>query len=99
MAGVCRTYGKVRIRSGAWRHKTPRCTIPGGTTGVLGVMVMPYHSEHRWSRVGAVYASDVCQFRDIYLRPTLNIVAINFVFVIELFIIVYYSHKKIISPI
>ena len=75
------------------------CTIPSGTTGVLGVMVMPYHSEHRWSRVGAVYASDVCQFRDIYLRPTLNIVAINFVFVIELFIIVYYSHKKIISPI
>jgi hypothetical protein len=27
-------------------------------------MVMPYHLEHRWSRVGAVYASDVCQFRD-----------------------------------
>jgi hypothetical protein len=35
------------------------CTIPGGTTGVLGVMVMPYHSRRRWSRVGAVYASDV----------------------------------------
>jgi hypothetical protein len=33
--------------------------IDGGTTGVLSVMVMPYHSEHRWSRVGAVYASDV----------------------------------------
>lgn len=36
----------------------------GRTTGVLGVMVVPYHSEHRWSRVGAVYASYVCQFRD-----------------------------------
>jgi hypothetical protein len=41
------------------------CTIPGGTTGVLGVMVEPYHSEHRWGWVGAVYASDVCQFRGI----------------------------------
>src|SRR2546421_168201 len=41
------------------------CTIPGGTTGVLGVMVMPYHSEHRWSRVGAVYVSDICHFRDM----------------------------------
>ena len=27
-------------------------------------MVLPYYSEHRWSRVGAVYASDICQFRD-----------------------------------
>ena len=27
-------------------------------------MVMPYYLEHLWSRVGAVYASDVCQFRD-----------------------------------
>jgi hypothetical protein len=27
-------------------------------------MVMPYHLEHRWSWVSAVYASDVCQFRD-----------------------------------
>ena len=26
------------------------CTTPGGTAGVLGVMVMPYHSEHPWSR-------------------------------------------------
>ena len=24
----------------------------GGTTGVLGVMVMPYHSEHWWYRGG-----------------------------------------------
>jgi hypothetical protein len=40
------------------------CTIPGGTTGVLGVMVMPYHSEHRWSRVGAVYASDIWRLED-----------------------------------
>ena len=41
-----------------------RCTIPGGTTGVLGVMVMPYHSEHRWSRVGVVYASDIWRLED-----------------------------------
>jgi hypothetical protein len=26
----------------------PSYTIPGGTTGVLSVMVMPYHLEHRW---------------------------------------------------
>jgi hypothetical protein len=25
---------------------------------------MPYHLEYRWGRVGAVYASDICQFRD-----------------------------------
>jgi hypothetical protein len=34
--------------------------MAGGTTDVLGVMVVSYHSEHRW---GAVYASDICQFR------------------------------------
>jgi hypothetical protein len=48
------------------------CTIPGGTTGVLGVMVMPYHSGHRWSRVGAVYASDIWRLEDAAmgcLRP------------------------------
>jgi hypothetical protein len=32
--------------------------------GVLDVMVMPYHSEHRWNWIGAVYASDICQLRD-----------------------------------
>jgi hypothetical protein len=40
------------------------CTIPGGTTGVLGVVVMSCHSEHRWSRVGAVYASDIWRLED-----------------------------------
>jgi hypothetical protein len=40
------------------------CTIPSGTASVLGVRVMPYHSERRWSRLGAVYASDICQFHD-----------------------------------
>jgi hypothetical protein len=29
--------------------------------GVLDVMVMLYHSVHRWNRIGAVYASDICQ--------------------------------------
>jgi hypothetical protein len=33
------------------------CTTPGGTAGVLGVMVMPYHSEHPWGRVGAVWCA------------------------------------------
>ena len=32
--------------------------------GVLDVMVMLYHSVHRWNRIGAVYASDICQLRD-----------------------------------
>src|SRR4051794_25925924 len=34
-------------------------------------MVMPCHSEHRWSQVGAMYASDICQFRDS--RPNVHI--------------------------
>jgi hypothetical protein len=48
------------------------CTIPGGTTDVLGVIVMPYHSERWWSRVGAVYASDIWRLEDATmgcLRP------------------------------
>ena len=56
----------------AWQEFAVLSTS-GGATGVLGVMVMPYHSEHRWSRVGAVYASDVCQFRDTFLPKDLPI--------------------------
>jgi hypothetical protein len=59
-----RTAKVVKVRSALWRYKTLAVPIPGGTTGVLGVMVMPYHPEQRWSRVGAVYASDICQCRD-----------------------------------
>ena len=65
-AGVCRTKLSctVRQRSDAWRYKTRLCH-PGGTTDVLPLMVMPYHSEHRWNRIGAMCAKDIYQFRDI----------------------------------
>jgi hypothetical protein len=67
LAGVCRTKlsGTVKfVRQdqtlSAIKHQL---YDPGGTTSVLAVMVMSYHSEHRWNQIGAVYASDICQFR------------------------------------
>ena len=35
-----------------------RTKLSGTVKSILG------RGEHRWDRIGAVYASDVCQFRD-----------------------------------
>jgi hypothetical protein len=47
--------GGAWVRRGGWRRvgrglafENIRCTIPGGTVGVLGIMVTPYHLEHWW---------------------------------------------------
>jgi hypothetical protein len=69
MAGEGVERGSAELSRSARRDITwpmnTGCTIPGGTAGVLGVMVMSYHSEHRWSRVGAVCASDIWRLGDV----------------------------------
>jgi hypothetical protein len=57
-AGVCHTKPSGTAKS------PDKLSHLGSTTGVLAFMVMPCHSGHRRNRMGAVYASDICQFHD-----------------------------------
>ena len=77
--------------------------MPGGTTGVLGVMVMPYHSEQRWSRVGAVSVSDICQFRDNsqvsrFLLETASVERVNITINFSLNLILYGNPEHRLVP-